>query len=84
MDVFGYNDKQKVHFEVAMIIGDMVGHDGLCCHMQGYASKTKRPFCMCYVTHDNLDNPYEKCTKANSDTIFDGGSGNFRKLSIWL
>ena len=57
----------------------MVGHHGLCCHLQGYGSK--RPFRMCYVTHDNLDNPYEICTKANSDTIFDAVHSHIQTIN---
>ena len=81
LDVVGFNTKKTVHFEVAMIIGDMVGHDDLCCHMKGYSSETKRPFRMCYVTHDNLDNPYEICVRANSDTIFDAVDGHIQTIN---
>ena len=71
LDVKGYEDKIHCQFEMALIIGDMVGHDEICCRSKGYSKVMQRPFRMCYVSHENLDNPYECCELVYSRHIFD-------------
>ena len=33
----------NAHFELSFVIGDMMGHDQLCCHYQCYSKEIKRP-----------------------------------------
>ena len=61
--------KVNAHFEVAMIIGDSVGHDQLCCHYQGYSKEIQRPMRMCYCSYDQLDNPLVKCNRVIGKNI---------------
>lgn len=57
------------HFELAMIIGDSVGHDQLCCHYQAYSSELQRPMRMCFCSYDDLDNPLIVCKPVIAENI---------------
>ena len=57
------------HFELAMVIGDCVGNDQICCHYQGYSSKVSRPMRMCYCSFEDLDNPDVICYDVNAKIL---------------
>ena len=60
-----------LHFEVALIIGDTVGQDAICCHYQSYTNKIERPIRSCDTSRDNLNVTTGVCNEVNMDEIFD-------------
>ena len=70
MSIHGHNKLFRCHFEVSAILGDMVGHDTLCCHFQSYGSPILRPYRSCYVDDENLVNPSHKCQLVKAEDIF--------------
>ena len=70
----------RIHFEAACVIGDMVGQDGICGHYQSYANEIQRPFRMCNVTYENIDNPYHTCNLVNAKSIFDIVKNSMRTI----
>ena len=60
----------NLHFEVAIVIGDTVGHDTLCCHYKSYTNKIARPIRSCYVSCEDLDNQHIKCNTAHMHPIY--------------
>ena len=59
----------NAHFELSLVIGDMVGHDQLCCHYQCYSKEIHRPMRMCYCSYDDLDNPLIRCDKIIAEKV---------------
>ena len=59
------------HFELCFVIGDISGHDNLCCHYKGYSKQTSRPVRSCNIAWDDLDDPYDICQFVNSESIYD-------------
>ena len=70
-DRFGQGHKMYVegmgeiylHFEMTALLGDTLGHDAMCCHMQAYSSPVERPMRNCTLPWHELDNPIAKCTR---------------------
>ena len=71
MSLYGHNKLFRCHFEISTILGDMVGHDTLCCHYQSYGVAISRPYRSCDVDDDNLVNPSHKCRLVKAKDIFD-------------
>ena len=69
MYIYGVKGTVQCHFQTCLVIGDMMGHDTLCCHYQSYSSKIQRPYRACNVDDSNLDNPFYQCRNVNSDEI---------------
>ena len=71
MDIYSLPYSQKIHFEVAFVIGDMSGHDSLCGHYKGYSKSVQRPCRACNVTFDDLDDSYHVCKNINATDIYE-------------
>ena len=63
--------KVHLHFEVAIVIGDTVGHDAICCHYQSYTNKIERPVRSCTVSQDDIDNENATYSFVHMADIFD-------------
>ena len=59
----------QAHFELAMVIGDSLGNDQLCCHYQSYSMRVSRPMRMCFCSYDDLDNPDVLCSDVDAKKL---------------
>ena len=50
-----------LHFELALVIGDTVGHDAMCGQFKSYSNKIQCPIQSCDVGQDKIDDPDHIC-----------------------
>ena len=58
-----------LHFELALVIGDTVGHDTICGRYRSYSNKIKRPIWSCDVSQDDIDDPDHVCSYTKVENI---------------
>eukprot|EP00957_Ditylum_brightwellii_P211433 15366161-Ditylum_brightwellii.AAC.2 len=74
----GYGHQVFVHgqgklnlcFEVATVLGDIMGHDAMCCHYKSYTNKIAHPICSCNMDHRNMNNPHSNCSPVHIHNLY--------------
>ena len=59
----------QAHFELAMVIGDCLGNDQLCCHYKSYSKRVHRPMRQCYCSYDQLDDHTVQCSAVDAENL---------------